>query len=211
MKVRGIPIKRAVWSYWIEMKNVKLIEAILLSLDIDPRYVPGSFKRPETPRINIPQYPELTRRTDIALNHFGKYAFERYDLNQRVELEAFRDWAEKLKNPWVFPEGFPSAADEQIQERSAQTGEGLVVEEGEVRVSKPARWISEARRMGAEEIAKHRSRDLHLNRTVLSQIVTKRLRSEDVVNTRRQPPEQSTVTRHALTPEWFAQHFVSKS
>ena len=211
MKVRGIPIKRADWSYWIEMKNVKLIEAILLSLDIDPRYVPGSFKRPETPRIDIPHFQELRSRTDIALNHYRNLAFERYDLKQPVELKEFRRWAEKLQNPWVFPDGFPSAADEQIQERSAQAGEGLAVEEVQARVSKPARWISEARRMGAEEIAKHRSRDLHLNRTELSQIVTKRLRSEDVVNTRQQPPEQSTVTRHALTPEWFAQHFVSKS
>ena len=71
MKVSGIPIKRADWSYWIEMKNVKLIEAILLSLDIDPRYVPGSFKRPETPRIDIPHFQELRSRTDIALIIIG--------------------------------------------------------------------------------------------------------------------------------------------
>jgi hypothetical protein len=129
---------------------------------------------------------------------------------QPVELKEFRRWAEQLQNPWVFPNGFPSAADEQIQERSAQAGEGLVVEEGQERISKPARWISEAQRMGAEEIAKHRSRDLHLNRTQLSQIVARRLRSENVFNTREAPLEQSTVVRHALTREWCAQHLGSK-
>ena len=210
MKASGIPIKRADWSYWIEMKSVELIQAILLSVDIDPRSVPGRFKGRDTPRVDIPHCQELRKRTDIALNHYGKYAFERYDLKQPVELKEFRRWAEQLQNPWVFPNGFPSAADEQIQERSAQAGEGLVVEVGQARVSKPARWIGEAQRMGAEEIAKHRSRDLHLNRTQLSQIVAKRLRSEEVFNTRKVPLEQSTVVRHALTPEWCAQHLGSK-
>jgi hypothetical protein len=210
MKASDIPTKPPEWSYWIDMKSVELIEAILLSVDIDPRFVPGQFKSRLTLRINIPSKPELTKRTEIALNHYGKYAFERYDLKQPVELKEFRRWAEQLQNPWVFPNGFPSAADEQIQERSAQAGEGLVVEEGQERISKAARWISEAQRIGAEEIAKHRSRDLHLNRTQLSQIVAKRLRSEEVFGTRKVPLEQSTVLRHALTREWCTQHLGSK-
>ncbi len=96
------------------MKSVKLIQAILLSVDIDPRHVPGRFKRPGTPRIDIPNYQELRNRTDIALNHYGKYVLELDDLKQPVELKEFRRWAEQLQNPWVFPNGFPSAADERV-------------------------------------------------------------------------------------------------
>ena len=107
MKAGQMPIKPPEWSYWIDMKSVELIQAILLSVDIDPRSVPGSFKRPDTPRIVIPHCQELTKRTDIALNHYGKYAFERDDLEQPVELKEFRRWAEQLQNPWVFPNGFP--------------------------------------------------------------------------------------------------------
>jgi len=44
MKAGQMPIKPPEWSYWIDMKSVKLIQAILLSVDIDPRSVPGSFK-----------------------------------------------------------------------------------------------------------------------------------------------------------------------
>jgi len=109
MKASGMPIKPPEWSYWIEMKSVKLIEAILLSVDIDPRHVPGRFKRPDTPRIDIPHFQGLRDRTDIALNHYRKHPFERYDLKQPVELKEFRRWAEQLQNPWVFPDGFPEA------------------------------------------------------------------------------------------------------
>jgi len=109
-----MPIKPPDWSYWIDMKNVKLIQAILLSVDIDPRSVPGRFKRPDTLRIVIPHCQELTKRTDIALNHYGKYVLELDDLKQPVELKEFRRWAEQLQNPWVFPNGFPSAADERV-------------------------------------------------------------------------------------------------
>ena len=114
MKAGQMPIKPPEWSYWIEMKSVKLIQAILLSVDIDPRFVPGQFKSRLTPRINIPSKPELTKRTGIALNHYGKYAFERYDLKQPVELKEFRRWAEQLQNPWVFPTGFPEAVEPEI-------------------------------------------------------------------------------------------------
>lgn len=114
MKASGIPIKRADWSYWIEMKSVELIQAILLSVDIDPRSVPGRFKGRDTPRVDIPHCQELRKRTDIALNHYGKYAFERYDLKQPVELKEFRRWAEQLQNPWVFPTGFPEAVEPEI-------------------------------------------------------------------------------------------------
>jgi hypothetical protein len=114
MKASDIPIKPPDWSYWIEMKSVELIQAILLSVDIDPRSVPGRFKRPDTLRIDIPHCQELTKRTDIALNHYGKYVRELDDLKQPVELKEFRRWAEQLQNPWVFPNGFPSAADERV-------------------------------------------------------------------------------------------------
>ena len=120
MKAGQMPIKPPEWSYWIEMKSVKLIQAILLSVDIDPRSVPGSFKRRDTPRIVIPHCQELTKRTDIALNHYGKYAFERYDLIQQVDLKAFRRWSEGLNTPWALPDQFPGGvADQEVA--SAET------------------------------------------------------------------------------------------
>ena len=108
------------WSHWIDRKSVKLIEAILLSVDIDPRHVPGRFKRPDTPRIDIPHFQELRNRTDIALNHYQKHAFERYDLIQQVDLKAFRRWSEGLNTPWALPDQFPGGvADQEVA--SAET------------------------------------------------------------------------------------------
>lgn len=113
MKAGQMPIKPPEWSYWIEMKSVKLIEAILLSVDIDPRHVPGRFKRPDTPRIDIPHFQELRSRTEIALNHYRKHAFERHDLIQQVDLKAFRRWIDGLNTPWTLPDQFPGGAADQ--------------------------------------------------------------------------------------------------
>jgi len=107
--MRGVSIKPAQWKYWVEMKDVELIEAVLLSVNIDPRFVPQNFKRPDTPRVTIPGFSDLDEKTDIALNHFGDKRFERADLRKRVKLAEFRAWAEGLRTPWKLPDEFPRA------------------------------------------------------------------------------------------------------
>ena len=102
-------IKLVNWEFWANMKEVKLIDAVLLSLDIEPRSIPQTYRSPLTPRITIRGCPELSEKIDTALNHYGKYALERDDLNQRVSLSEFRAWAEGLRTPWKLPDEFPRA------------------------------------------------------------------------------------------------------
>jgi hypothetical protein len=199
-------IKLANWEFWANMKEVKLIDAVLLSLDIEPRSIPQTYRSPLTPRITIRGCPELSEKIDTALNHYRKYALERHDLNQRVSLSEFRAWAEGLSNPWKLPEQFPRSpipANSLGIDDSADPcvacidGSTTVVANTHTKT-----WKTDALQIAQEVLERDRKADRHPTLTDLANSVAKLMRERGITNSRNQPPSAKTILRHVFTAEW---------
>jgi hypothetical protein len=95
------------WSYWENLADVPVSEAVALSCDFDPRSVRY-----------LPEYAKLSRiphefydRLTIARSHIsaGKLHVEPRDSigESHIKLADFRVWGEGLTRPFVFPNEFP--------------------------------------------------------------------------------------------------------
>jgi hypothetical protein len=204
--MRGVSIKPAQWKYWVEMKDVELIEAVLLSVNIDPRFVPQNFKRPDTPRVTIPGFSDLDEKTDIALNHFGDKRFERADLRKRVKLAEFRAWAEGLLTPWTFPDQFPGSlvAADALDIDSVAYPCVVRIDGSTTGVANThtKTWKTDALQIAQEVLERDRKEDRHPTLTDLANSVAKLMRGRGINNSRNQPPSATTILRHVFTAEW---------
>lgn len=97
------------WSYWGNLPEVQIWQAVALSLNVDPESLntpPGGFhpdfcnNRPEG----------FIRRLNIACGSLPPPSmYERYtpQFQRIVGLEDFGIWAENLPHPWDLPPQFP--------------------------------------------------------------------------------------------------------
>jgi hypothetical protein len=110
-------LKQANWSFWRKVDRVALIDAVLLSVDLDPETEPrnvGSGKvryqlfHESLLMIDAVSGPKLEKRTRIVLSSIGtrlSLETEGYDLTDLVRLPVFGDYADSigLQLPVSFP------------------------------------------------------------------------------------------------------------
>jgi len=123
---------RANWAKWSDYVDAPLWQAIALSLDIEPEglsgYQGGMFERFD----RCPE--EFKRRLDIASSRIAELEVTALAIDSParsfIKLSSLREWAEKLKNPWTFPEDFPKQ--HPTMKEAVKSG-SIAVEQKEVR------------------------------------------------------------------------------
>ena len=101
------------WDFWKNIYQVKLWEAVALSLGIEPHKLPGYEPKSSAPFIDCPE--EITERIYIAQSHFGGGLNATIQPNRPkwdalVELRQFKSWASSLPTKWSFPAEFPETS-----------------------------------------------------------------------------------------------------
>lgn len=109
------------WQYWCNLADVELLQAVELSLNLEPGWLCGAGVYCEEIHGKLPIAVKMRR--DIASSHVtaGTLACERRLLPTNefpfhgsqlecVVLTEFRKWGESLPVPFTFPDGFPRAA-----------------------------------------------------------------------------------------------------
>lgn len=96
------------WAVWGNMADALLVEAVLLSLNIDPRIATqqGSDRSLQ----NYGLLDKVQSRLAIANSHLNRsLPFSKWhqDLGAIVNLATFRKWGESLPVPFKFPKRFP--------------------------------------------------------------------------------------------------------
>ena len=135
------PLPKPRWDFWGEMRQVKLVQAVMLSCDIAPE-----LPRQLAGRRWTYDYPnEVARRLMIASNHLGRLGplyprdtdgavtnvpSVQPELFATVNLAEFSDFA--LARGWDIPQEFPSSS--KANTDRSQTGR-----------KKGAKWTEEER------------------------------------------------------------------
>ena len=96
------------WTYWLSMADVSVTDAVLLSCNLEPR----TIERDE--RYLRSSYRDLFVRIDERLAIARSYVragrlSKCHSMGSRIDLGAFRAWAELLQTPFSFPANFPKA------------------------------------------------------------------------------------------------------
>ncbi len=115
MEPAALPWPAADWGLWADMPRATLREAVLLSMNLDPRPNFTEKAGRTRPLLSDPG-PEFHRRLTLGCAHVGGYGpLRAVRVNQllgargdvEVSLPEFRAWAEGLG--WPMPELFPGA------------------------------------------------------------------------------------------------------
>jgi hypothetical protein len=121
--------KRPDWAYWANMAEVRLWQAVALSLDIEPRWLSSNGEPPsKVPGLVFDRRPPgYVERLQVAGSHLPSLetspTWGGRD-GAPVRLAIVRRWGESLPFPWTFPSGFPGAEGEGIK-RQPGAGEPL--------------------------------------------------------------------------------------
>lgn len=101
------------WSYWVNLAVVDVMDAVYLSLSIDPK----AARDNQGVAKNLPGVKE---RLDIAVSNMAARSLPSYlteadhyhglTSGTAVKLQEFRAWGESLPSPFGFPDEFPRVA-----------------------------------------------------------------------------------------------------
>lgn len=117
------------WQYWCNLADVELLQAVELSLNLEPGWLCGAGVYCEEIHGKLPIAVKMRR--DIASSHVtaGTLACERRLLPTNefpfhgsqlecVVLTEFRKWGESLPVPFTFPDEFPRAQETKVSHQS---------------------------------------------------------------------------------------------
>lgn len=111
--------KRPDWAFWANMGEVRLWQAIALSLDIEPRWLSAGGEPPSAvPGVFDRRPAGFAERLQVAGSHLPSLeTFPTWNGRDAVpvRLAVVRRWGESLPVPWTFPSGFPLAEGEGIK------------------------------------------------------------------------------------------------
>lgn len=123
----GATKKRPDWAYWANMAEVRLWQAVALSLDIEPRWLSSNGEPPsKVPGLVFDRRPPgYEERLQVAGSHLPSLETSptwggRDDAP--VRLAIVRRWGESLPFPWTFPSGFPAAEVQGIKRHTRDRG-----------------------------------------------------------------------------------------
>jgi hypothetical protein len=99
------------WAYWVNQADVTVSNAVVLSCDVDPRFVEGEesgYIREDELTLSV----ECERRFAFVHSHMNAQTLEvvRRGADRQIPyvvLAEFRAWGESLPSPLSFPEEVP--------------------------------------------------------------------------------------------------------
>lgn len=119
--------KRPDWAFWANMGEVRLWQAIALSLDIEPRWLSASGEPPSAvPGVFDRRPAGFAERLQVAGSHLPSLeTFPTWNGldGAPVRLAIVRRWGESLPVPWTFPSGFPAAEAQDVKRHPRDRGE----------------------------------------------------------------------------------------
>lgn len=105
------------WAYWANLAAVDVMDAVYLSLNIDPKAARANQDTAKT-------LPGVKDRFAIALSNISARSlpsymteadrYEERDVGTAVKLPEFRAWGESLQYPFTFPDEFSKATVESV-------------------------------------------------------------------------------------------------
>ena len=209
------------WNLWADIPHTELWRAIALSLDIEPRQLPGyDLSSVRDPIYNFPflRCPaEFKRRLEIATKHLGHelvpVSYCETEWNSEVDLKEIRRWAGSLNSPWNFPERFPRARDpllsgigssESVQATPSppdvQPPDSTVLTITSKSEAKKGvmEWIPIAQQYARQFIKERAKRGSYPNQNDIGDHVAKRFRDENILSFTGKVPMGSYIKRYAL-------------
>ena len=132
------------WSFWANMADAQLWQAVALSMGYEPSRLPGYQARPIIGS-RFDECPEEFRlRLQTACSHVTKLELTSIVVGSgpelaRVTLQSVRDWATTLPYPWVFPIEYPTQVNANQLQIGALENKTGVGSEGETTLARRKR------------------------------------------------------------------------
>lgn len=185
---------RAKWMKWMNEVEAELWQAVALSLDIEPKRLPGMNYHPIVgePWDDCPE--DFKERLEVAANRISELiepgdGVEWQKQRTRVRLVKLRSWASALPAPWSFPNEFP------VNKGTAEPAKAIRKTES---APLPDSWVEMARAKAREFIKTQAERDLYPSQNTIADAVAREFRAVGVVGREGKPLSGATIKRHAL-------------
>ncbi len=183
------PVPAPKWQNWIGTRRVTLENAILLSLNYDPKFFKGE---------SIAHLLE----NDPAKEHFD----ERLDMLRDCHTEAtvlLSDFASRAVTEFKW-EGLPDKLKEQATEPTGAPETKNDAAAGDARFEKKdTPWVAQARRLALDHIAFHKQENLYPSQKDVCAHVAKKMREQKIYGPHARPLEENYIQRNAIQGKWW--------
>jgi hypothetical protein len=194
INAKKIQPPRPDWDYWLKLRIIKLTDAVSLTLNEAPEWVPGGNPYDldaVTDWMNTSGYTDRLEilktwadASDWLVDNDGK--------TLQVDLYKFTEFLVE-KSFW---HDLPHELLALIQPKT------IAVEL--IKIDSKVDWVPLAQGFICEVIARNKQSDLHQTKSEIAEAVAKLMREKKIFNKHKQPLSAGTIEREAMKAKWWS-------
>lgn len=181
------------WNYWLKLRTIKLTDAVSLTLNEDPKWVPGANPYDLDAATNWMNISGYTDRLEILKTwaDASDWAVVNDGEALQVDLYKFTEFLVE-KNFW-----------------NDLPRELLVLIQPKILSVEPANsnkvdWVPLAQGYILEVLARNKQNDLYQTKSEIAESVAKLMRENKIFNKHNHPLSARTIEREAMKAEWWS-------